>query len=187
MSLLPHNATPLERALEQVAVGALDLPVPTGDLWSPDKAPAALLPFLAWAVSVDDWDPDWTEDRKRKVIAASTAVHRLKGTAEGMRRALEALDYDLNLQELSLSGADPDGLRVDVFIRDEPIDEASQALILRTIENTKNLRSYLERLRIYLASRANVVAELGLRLGEVVNIPAETVSGFFVQDPVSPT
>jgi hypothetical protein len=43
--------------------------------------------------SVDDWDAAWTEDKKRRVIAATKEVHRHKGTRYGVVTALEAMGY----------------------------------------------------------------------------------------------
>lgn len=93
VSILPPNATPAERAFEAALAGLCDLPVPVGDLWNPARCPAALLPWLAWALSVDDWDSTWSEERKRAVIAASVEVHRHKGTVGSVRRALRAAGW----------------------------------------------------------------------------------------------
>lgn len=87
-SLLPPNATRLERALEQVMARIAAVPVPIADLWSPARCPVPLLPWLAWTVSVDDWDTTWTEETQRAVIAASVEIHRHKGTLWAMKRAL---------------------------------------------------------------------------------------------------
>lgn len=86
-SLLPHNATATERAIE--AASDRPIAVPVGDLWNPDTCPSALLPWLAWALSVDEWDPDWSDEAKRATIAASLEIHRRKGTVWAMRRALD--------------------------------------------------------------------------------------------------
>ncbi|MDO5631140.1 MAG: phage tail protein I [Paracoccus sp. (in: a-proteobacteria)] len=97
-SLLPPNSTATERAAE--AVTDRPVPVPVADLWSADRCPAAHLPWLAWALSVDDWDPDWPEDTQRAVIAASVEVHRCKGTVWAMRRALAVAGLgDATIQE----------------------------------------------------------------------------------------
>ena len=61
--------------------------------------PAALLPWLAWAVSVDYWDSSWTEQQKRNVVAASIEVHQHKGTVSAMRRVVEALGFDFSIVE----------------------------------------------------------------------------------------
>lgn len=92
-SLLPHNATPQEVALELTTarVGAVDVPI--RDLWNPDTCPTAHLPWLAWALSVDSWEAAWPEEVKRQALRRSVAVHRRKGTPAAVREALEAVGY----------------------------------------------------------------------------------------------
>ena len=91
--LLPPNRGRAEEALAAGVAAQFPLPVPVGDLWNPDTIPAHLLPWLAWALSVDDWDREWPEAVKRAVIAESVEVHRRKGTRAGMHRALVAQGY----------------------------------------------------------------------------------------------
>jgi phage tail P2-like protein len=93
MTLLPSNATDLERALEAVAVQVFDLNIPVSKLWSTQDCPAALLPYLAWALSVDDWDASWSEGRQREVIASSIEIQRHRGTRWAIKRTLEVLGY----------------------------------------------------------------------------------------------
>jgi phage tail P2-like protein len=88
---LPANSTRLQRVLSDVdTVRADGVGISIQDLWDPWRCPSELLPFLAWAVSVDVWSNDWSEARKRAVVAASPAVHRVKGTLGAVRRALAA-------------------------------------------------------------------------------------------------
>jgi len=89
--LLPQNSTFIERTLASTQQHLSELPVDTRYIRSPEHCPAALLPFLAWELSVDDWNPNWGVDVKRRVIANSIAVHRRKGTRGAVRRALEAI------------------------------------------------------------------------------------------------
>ena len=89
-SLLPPNSTPVERTIEAATVRVGAVPVPVDLMWRPESCPAAFLPWLAWSLSVDEWDDGWTEETKRQVIAASIAIHRRKGTIWAMRRALVA-------------------------------------------------------------------------------------------------
>lgn len=87
--LLPPNATVLERALAG-PLGRLNdlgvLPVPLDRLYRWDTCPAALLPWLAWAVSVDIWDEAWPEETKRNLIHESFDLHRKKGTLHTIGR-----------------------------------------------------------------------------------------------------
>lgn len=99
-SLLPANATTLERRAAQVcaweasAAGDTRMRadiVPT--LWNADTCPVHLLPVLAWAESVDSWNPDWPEATKRAVIQSSRAVHRHKGTPGAVAAVLASLGH----------------------------------------------------------------------------------------------
>lgn len=72
-------------------LGEVDTPARL--MWNPLQIPAAYLPWLAWALSVDDWDPDWDEETKREVIAGSVEVHRVKGTRRSVEMALQSTGY----------------------------------------------------------------------------------------------
>jgi phage tail P2-like protein len=106
-SLLPPNAATQEITLESVIEPGTDLPIPIRDLWKPDTCPASLLPWLAWALSVDEWDSDWPEAIKRSVIAQSVSIHRKKGTVHAVRRALEILGVQVELREWFEQNAAP--------------------------------------------------------------------------------
>lgn len=90
VTLVPSNHRPMERALA-AALGALADADPASieAMWNAWRCPAAFLPFLAWALSVDDWDDAWPEVTKRKVIAASPLYHRRKGTRLAVEQLLE--------------------------------------------------------------------------------------------------
>ena len=87
MSLLPKNTTSLERALEQsLTAFNHDQLVPT--LWNGNTCPTHMLPWLAWALSVDDWETDWSVGKKRAAINESIDIHEQKGTPAAILRAL---------------------------------------------------------------------------------------------------
>jgi len=92
--LLPSNATAAEFAVEQTTarIGELN-PQPIHDQWNPWACPENLLPWLAWAFNVDEWDADWPEEFKRRTIAESVAIHRRKGTLSSIRRVIQNAGY----------------------------------------------------------------------------------------------
>lgn len=98
-TLLPPNVTPLERALEAAAARIADVPAPLEPLWNPATCPPELLPWLAWGVSVDFWDPDWSIDTKRTAVADSISRHRRKGTPAAIDTVLTYFDELLELVE----------------------------------------------------------------------------------------
>lgn len=91
--LLPQNSTAAERAISDAMARAETIAAPAGLMWDPARCPLEYLPWLAWAVSVDDWDPDWPEAGKRAAIAGSAAWHRIKGTRPAVVAALAQLGH----------------------------------------------------------------------------------------------
>lgn len=92
--LLPPNATAEERALS-LAAAARGIEAESVRLtWRPDDCRAELLPWLAWAFHVDDWDDGWSEAAKRAAIGKALELHRHKGTRWAILRQLSALGYE---------------------------------------------------------------------------------------------
>ena len=96
-SLLPPNATAFERALE--AALAQNVEVPIRKLWSAADCPVELLPYLAWALGVEEWDPLWPVAVKRAAVANAFAVHREKGTLAGLKRVLSTAGAEYEYTE----------------------------------------------------------------------------------------
>jgi phage tail P2-like protein len=98
-SILPPHLSELERDLDaaMARLAAIDIPIST--LWNPHTCPVEVLPYLAWAMSVDTWRSHWAEDMKRQVILAAPDVHRTKGTRPAVEMALAALNVEVELKE----------------------------------------------------------------------------------------
>lgn len=94
--LLPPNAGARELAVEQVGTERYPLDADIvrrfKDPWT---CPAHLLPWLAYEHSVDLWDDEWPEERKRSIIANARAMHRAKGTKRGLEWYLSYADTDV--------------------------------------------------------------------------------------------
>ena len=156
-SLLPPNASILIKDLEAVLGEALDLETLNRFVNNPSIAPQNILPWLAWAVSADDWSDSWSEEVRRNVIKASIEVHQRKGTIGALKKALQAFNYtNIKVEEWFDYGAAPYFFRVFFDITDPGFDVGILPEIQKVVENTKNARSHLESLRAYLS------AEMGL-------------------------
>lgn len=92
-TLLPPNATAAEHRIEQATARLGSLPVTLRELWKVDTCPDNLLPWLAWALQVDVWDPAWSDETQRSVISGAIDVHRRKGTMWSIKRALANAGY----------------------------------------------------------------------------------------------
>lgn len=177
-SLLPPNATKAERSLDAVSSRLLNIPVPVRSMKSPRLAPSAVLPWLAWEFSVDDWEHDWSDAQKRDAILSSVNVHRIKGTAGAVRSALSALGYEVRFQEWfqQTPQAVPYTFRLLLDVNQVSVDRTALQKILTVVESTKNLRSHLSAvlpgLVSYAESAAHAVALSGYET---------TVAGFGVR------
>jgi phage tail P2-like protein len=99
-NLLPPNSSALSQAFDAISAERIDaIPVPLRDLWNPWICPIELLPWLAWALSVDEWEESWPEQVKRQVVANSIRVHFHKGTRGAVEDALAALGIRVDLSE----------------------------------------------------------------------------------------
>ena len=87
--LAPDTASVVERRLDDGAGSRVGM-VPAGyRAWCVDDLPESWLPVLAWALSVELWDPAWTVAERRAAILSAVAQHREKGTPAGVKRALD--------------------------------------------------------------------------------------------------
>lgn len=98
-SLLPRNASRLEGLAAQALTQIQRVPIPLRQLFDPDLCPLDLLPYLAWAFSVDRWDSQWSEAAKRTAIRSAYFVHSRKGTIGALRRVVEPLGYLIEVTE----------------------------------------------------------------------------------------
>jgi phage tail P2-like protein len=139
-SILPPNASILEKDIEDAAgkvrIEAIDLPV--GNLWNPQTIPAQILPYLAWALSVDTWDNQWPENIKRQVIAASVEVHRKKGTVGAVKKAITAIDIDADFTEWFQNGGAPHTFGITAWSNNNRDEEGKTKLLPRAYTDIKN-------------------------------------------------
>lgn len=171
-SLLPTGSTPLERAATEAMAEAMALRVPLRDLWSPDRCPLPLLPYLAWALSVDRWDQAWTEKIKRSVIKASFFVHKRKGTINAVRRVVEPLGYLIEVLEWwqTVPMGTPGTFALKVGVLDTGITEEMYKELERLIDDAKPVSRHLTGLAISLESQGNLNIAVSLHEGDEIDV-----------------
>ncbi|WP_164855677.1 phage tail protein I [Bordetella avium] len=171
-TLLPPSSTQLERNLAQVGAELEDIPLPVRSLRRASTTPTALLPWLAWERSVDRWDDTWSEAAKRKAIANSFKIHRLKGTIGALRRVVEPLGYLLEVTEWHQMV--PEGrrgtFRLTIGVLDGGISEAMYYELGRLIDSTKRLTQHMTGLEIAVELRAEVNYSLATYDGDVMTV-----------------
>lgn len=156
--LLPPSSTPLERALANTVAKVSTLPTPARDLWNPDTCPVELLPWLAWAFSLDDWDVTWTEAQQRAAVKASYSVHRYKGTIGSVKDALQALGLGVLVQEWfnQIPAGDPYTYKLLLEVNQYGVSLAQLEKIQDVVDNAKNLRSHMTTLDMTVSSNSTV-------------------------------
>lgn len=173
--LLPPSATPQERATALATARVGSVPTPLRELWDADTCPEALLPWLAWAYSVDGWDVGWTADQQRQAIKRSIAVHRRKGTIGAVKQALAALGFQAQVQEWFNQSPEGDPYTFKLLINAQQVG-FSQLQFLRlmdTVDASKNLRSWLDEVVPTVTSQA------GPHVAAVACVGSEvTVTGY---------
>ncbi|WP_163351985.1 phage tail protein I [Desulfovibrio sp. JC010] len=157
-SLLPPNASQLERAASDAArIDDLDL-TPVSNLWNPWECHISVLPYLAWALSVDVWDEDWPEKVKRTVVAESIGLHWIKGTPGAVEQMCAALGYEVDVLEWPEYGGGHDRYKLRAYGR---MDEADYENILIADHVAKRQSQELDAIQIpYTEQAAASVAGL---------------------------
>lgn len=98
-ALLPPNATQFKKDVAELIEQSTSLEVAIKNLWNPYTCPSKLLPWLAWAYSVDRWESSWPDGIKRQLIQDSFELHRFKGTPHAVEQALLSLNINATQKE----------------------------------------------------------------------------------------
>lgn len=170
--LLPGNATPLERQAAQALAQIQRVPIPLRQLCNPNTCPVDLLPYLAWAFSVDRWDSEWTEAAKRAAIRSSHYIHSRKGTIGALRRVVEPLGYLIEVLEWwqKMPEGVPGTFAIKVGVLDTGITEEMYRELTWLIDDAKPVTRHLTGLAITLATSGVVNLAAGLYEGDEIDI-----------------
>ncbi|UNM21703.1 phage tail protein I [Pseudomonas sp. ArH3a] len=156
--LLPGNSTQLERQAAQALAQIQRVPIPLRQLSNPDTCPLPVLPYLAWAFSVDRWDSNWSEATKRAACRSSRYIHAHKGTIGALRRVVEPLGYLIEVMEWwqTMPEGVPATFALKVGVLDTGITEEMYQELTWLIDDAKPLTRHLTGLAISLETTGNV-------------------------------
>jgi phage tail P2-like protein len=175
--LLPPNSSDLERALSAAGTRIFGLPVwIIRACWSPDDCPVNLLPYLAQAWSVDEWDRTWSEAKQRDVIKQAVWIHQHKATIGALKRAIAQLGLGARVVRWFEQTPRAAPYTFRLYLQLDAVTEWSSATarqLYRVAINNKAVRSLMDRLvlarpappaalAIGIAVRANVRLRLSL-------------------------
>ncbi len=152
VSILPPSVSDLERDLELALARIEHVDIPIATLWNPWECPIDVLPFLAWSLSVDMWRSDWPETVKRRVVAGSQNVHRIKGTRPAVEQAINDLGVSSELVEWfeKIPEGEPGTFELTAWVNENLVTPGEPAVLngqlyeqLRlAVNNAKNTRSH---------------------------------------------
>lgn len=170
--LLPPNASELERLAADALAQLEQVPVPLRQLWNPDTCPEPLLPYLAWAFSVDRWSQAWPVSAKRAAIRAAYFIHAHKGTIGALRRVVEPLGYLIEVREwweevpLGVAGT----FRLLVGVLETGITEEMYNELTWLIDDAKPVSRHLVGLAISLESTGYLRHGVSLYEGDELTV-----------------
>lgn len=172
MTLLPGNATHLERLAAQALTQIQRVPIPLRDLVNPDRCPVSLLPYLAWAFSVDRWDSRWPEAAKRAAIRSSFFVHSRKGTIGALRRVVEPLGYLIEVLEWfqTVPEGTPGTFALKIGVLDTGITEEMYQELTWLIDDARPLTRHLTGLAISLGTTGTVHLGAAIYEGDEITV-----------------
>lgn len=163
MSLLPVNATELERKLELSTQQESSLEQRLATLINIDRIPDRFLDVLAIQLSIDYWRYEWTPSLKRARLKQAFEQHKKKGTPYAIKAALSPFGYAVTLVEWWQT--EPKGIpgtfSLELDLVGRALDESLFKEVNRLVDETKPASRRLSRLSITtnpLLTLKNIVA-----------------------------
>ncbi|SLY38358.1 phage tail protein I [Klebsiella variicola] len=173
-SLLPPSCGDWLRYTEAGTARLSAITVALRTLWTPTACPVDLLPYLAWALSVDRWDKGWPAERKIAAIRKSYWLHRRKGTRAAVRRVVEDMGFTAAFAEWFDVGDEPGTFRLEVDINEVGLTQKTLAELNRLIDDAKPVSRHLAQLNIAAKVRGDIRVGSTLCSGDIICIyPAD--------------
>lgn len=167
-TLLPANRSKLEVAIEQEQAGKYCRihPEILAQIHNPLTCPVELLPWLAYAASVDVYNEAWAEHTKRAVIANAFAAHRQKGLHGSIETALSALGVSVEVIEWwqAKPPAEVGTMEVIVHVDQQIIPDAEVVLGIEVIHDLLRQLERNKRASIHYTFTTRLNAETGMAI-----------------------
>ncbi|HHT0026149.1 phage tail protein I [Klebsiella michiganensis] len=169
-TLLPPSASAWMRSAEAATAKLSGITVAIRTLWTPTACPVDLLPYLAWALSVDRWDKDWPAARKIAAIQRSYWLHRRKGTRGAVRRVIEDMGFSATFAEWFDVGDEPGTFRLEVDVNEVGLTPKTLDELNRLIGDAKPVSRHLAQLTIATSARGNAWIGAAIFDGEIITV-----------------
>lgn len=172
-TLLPPSAGAWMRHTETVTARLSAITVALRTLWTPTDCPVDLLPYLAWALSVDRWDKNWTAAKKITAIQQAYWQHRRKGTRAAVRRAIESMGFSATFAEWFDTGDQPGTFRLEVDINNVGITSKTLNELDRLVAGTKPVSRHIAGINILVRTKAAIYSAAAATQGDIISVYAE--------------
>ncbi|HBQ5660064.1 TPA: phage tail protein I [Klebsiella pneumoniae] len=169
-SLLPPSSTGWMRSAEGATARLSAITVALRTLWTPTACPVDLLPYLAWALSVDRWDRDWPAERKVAAIQQSYWLHRRKGTRAAVRRVIEDMGFSATFAEWFDVGDEPGTFQLEVDVNEVGITPKTLDELNRLIGDAKPVSRHLSQMTISTSTTGTAWVGAAIFDGEVISV-----------------
>lgn len=169
-SLLPPSSTAWMRGVEGATARLSAITVALRTLWTPTACPVDLLPYLAWALSVDRWDKGWPAERKVAAIQQSYWLHRRKGTRAAVRRVIEDMGFSATFAEWFDVGDEPGTFRIEVDVNEVGLTPKTLDELNRLIGDAKPVSRHLAQMTLVTSSRGGVWSGAAIIDGEIITV-----------------
>ncbi|EOX6850957.1 TPA: phage tail protein I [Klebsiella pneumoniae] len=169
-SLLPPSSTGWMRSAEGVTARLSAITIALRTLWTPTACPVDLLPYLAWALSVDRWDRDWPAARKVAAIQQSYWLHRRKGTRAAVRRVIEDMGFSATFAEWFDVGDEPGTFRLEVDVNEVGLTPKTLDELNRLIGDAKPVSRHLSQMTISTSATGTAWVGAAIFDGEVISV-----------------
>lgn len=173
--LLPVGASKLEKCAAECLKQAVENPILIADLINPERCPEAFLPYLAWSLSVDKWDENWSAEVKRIAIKQSYFIHQHKGTIAAVKRVIEPIGYLIELKEWfnTKPQGKPGSFSLTVEVPESGLTEQTYNELVRLINDVKPVSRHLDTLAIAISPTGILYQQVGQQIGEILTIYPE--------------
>lgn len=169
-TLLPPSASAWMRGAEAATAKLSGITVAIRTLWTPTACPIDLLPYLAWALSVDRWDKNWPAEKKIASIQQSYWLHRRKGTRAAVRRVIEDMGFSATFAEWFEVGDEPGTFRLEVDVNEVGLTPKTLDELNRLIGDAKPVSRHLAQLTIATSARGNAWVGAAIFDGEIITV-----------------
>ncbi|QLX87765.1 phage tail protein I [Klebsiella oxytoca] len=172
-SLLPPSSGNWLRYTEAGTARLSAITVALRTLWTPTACPVDLLPYLAWALSVDRWDRDWPAERKIAAIQKSYWLHRRKGTRAAVRRVVEDMGFSATFAEWFDVGDEPGTFRLEVDVNEVGLTQKTLSELNRLIDDAKPVSRHMAQFNIAAKVKGDIHIGSASFAGEIISIYPE--------------